>query len=112
MKSKPTTLHLSAALRALTPILAGQFSGVLLDPRARAAIATDGTAIAIVPFPDGFAVERHRFIPAGPESLEADEQSGVFHAEHEEWGWEAIEEIARKSPRRSSTWRWPTVASW
>lgn len=99
MKSKPTTFFpLSAALRALTPIPAGQFSGVLLDPRARAAIATDGTAIAIVPFPEGFSVERHRFIPAGPESLEAEETSGVCHAEHEEWGWEAIEEMARETP--------------
>lgn len=77
MKSKPTTLHLSAALRALTPILAGQLSGIPLDPRARAAIAADGTAIAIIPFSEGFTLERHRFIPAGPEYLEADKPSSV-----------------------------------
>jgi hypothetical protein len=95
---KTNTIHLSAAFRALVPADSGQFSGILLDPRARVAVATDGAAIAIIPFPGDFTVERLRFIPTGPDPLDADNSTGVSHAEHEEWGWEGIEQMMEENP--------------
>lgn len=95
---KTNTIHLSAALRALVPAIAGQFSGVLLDPRARAAVATDGTAIAIIPFPEGFSVESPRFLPGSAESASHDCTASDGVPFTDEWGWEGVEEMATNTP--------------
>jgi|GEM_PF-4441281 len=93
---KTTTLHLSAAFRALVPAALDPFSGVFLDAGARVVIATDGSALAILPFPDDFSIERNLLIPTGPEAIDADPASGTPIGQ--ELGWQANEEIAAASP--------------
>ena len=92
------TMHLSAGLRRLVPDSPGEFSGVLLDPRARAAIATDGAAIAIVPFPEGFTVDSPRFLPGSEDSGPHDITPADGLPTDADWGWEAVEEMIAASP--------------
>lgn len=70
---------------------------VLLDAELNAAVATDGHAIAILPFPDGFTLKSHRLIPfTDGKAIDCDDVSGIDCPNP--WGWQAIEERATEVP--------------
>lgn len=100
------TLLLTAAFRALQSPEESGMSGVFLDDKASAAIATDGDIIAILPFPKGSKLEEAVQIPHGTDDLELQLQDGSAimpdgleaPLADTHWGWSTIEEAAKASP--------------